>query len=182
MIYRLIKYRRQFSYILSSSSNANKSRFIRLLVLSLLMLLGSFPVQLYVLYFNITAFMPWAPYSWSDVHGPGWGEIIKVPANGQVLFDRWIQVTAGFLLFTFFGFGKDATLMYRSWLLKLGLGRCFTSLNHPHITNEQRSSLSTRFASFSSRAKLIFSKRSSRSGDSTANQYEAPFIASVTVC
>ena len=140
------------------------------------MLLGSFPVQLYVLYFNITASWPWSPYSWSAVHGPHWGEIEKLPANGQVFFDRWIQITAGFLLFVFFGFGKDATLMYRSWLLKFGMGRFLTTLNHPHIVSQRQISSSTRFGSFSSRAKMIFSKKPPMSGNSTATSYEVPSI------
>jgi pheromone a factor receptor len=135
------------------------------------MLLGSFPVQLYVLYFNITNFMPWAPFSWSVVHGPQWGEIEKVPANGRVFFDRWIHVTAGFLLFAFFGLGKDATLMYRSWLLKAGLGRFFTSLKDPHVVSQQQRSSSTLFGSVSSRAKMIFSKKSLRSGNLIAPWY-----------
>src|SRR5438034_979118 len=95
VIYRLIKYRRRLSFMMSSS-NTNKSRFIRLLALSLVMLLGGFPAQLYVLYFNITYFAPWSSYSWRVVHGPHWGEIVKVPTNGEVQFDRWMHVAVGF--------------------------------------------------------------------------------------
>lgn len=133
------------------------------------MLLGSFPVQLYVLYMNLTTTAPVPAYTWENAHGPDWGDIdnSKVPASGIVQFDPWIHVTAGFLLFVFFGFGKDATMMYRSILLKLGLGRVFPSLKHPHIFDQRKGSASssTRFGSIGSRAKLFFRKMSSSGND-----------------
>ncbi|EEQ86004.1 a-pheromone receptor PreA, variant 3 [Blastomyces dermatitidis ER-3] len=160
VIYRLFKYRQQFSYIVSVSSKTSKSRFIRLLVLSLVLLLGSFPSQVYVFYRNIEMSKPWVPYSWDDVHGPEWGHIGKSPMNGIVYYDRWIQVSCGFLLFAFFGFGKDATLMYRAFLIRIGLGQIFPSLEHPHIATT-RASDSTRFGSFGSRAKMALKKKQS---------------------
>ncbi|KKZ68275.1 hypothetical protein EMCG_06031 [[Emmonsia] crescens] len=160
VIYRLFKYRQQFSYIVSISSKTSKSRFIRLLALSLVLLLGSLPSQVYVFYRNIEMSKPWVPYSWNDVHGPKWGNIRKVPMNGIVYYDRWIQVTCGFLLFAFFGFGKDATLMYRAFLIRLGLGRFFPSLEHPHIATSKASD-STRFGSYGSRAKMALKKKQS---------------------
>ncbi|EEH10416.1 a-pheromone receptor PreA [Histoplasma capsulatum G186AR] len=160
VIYRLFKYRQQFSYIVSISSNTSKSRFIRLLTLSLILLLGSFPSQVYVFYRNIEMSKPWVPYSWKGVHGPEWGVIVKVPMHGIVYYDRWIQVTCGFLLFAFFGFGKDATLMYRAFLIRVGLSRYFPSLEHPHIAISKASD-STRFGSFGSRAKTALKKKQS---------------------
>ncbi|EEP79384.1 predicted protein [Uncinocarpus reesii 1704] len=160
VVYRLIKYKREFNYIVSASSTTNKSRFIRLFALSMVMLVGSYPAQLYVLFFNITGWGPVKPFSWSKVHRPDWQTIDKYPMGGVVFFDRWIQVIAGFLLFAFFGFGKDATLMYRSFLLKLGLGRCFPGLEHPHISGSGHSSSGTKGGSFGSRARMIFKKKS----------------------
>ena len=132
------------------------------------MLLGSLPAQLQVLHFNITSVQPWRPYSWDAVHGPDWGEIGKVPTFGKVYFDRWIQVTAGFLLFAFFGFGKDATLMYRSALLKLGFGRLFPALKHPHLADQSQSrpSFTARFGSIGTAAKGFLRKKSSSGGSS----------------
>ncbi|OJD18758.1 hypothetical protein AJ78_01229 [Emergomyces pasteurianus Ep9510] len=160
VIYRLFKYRQQFSYIVSISSSTSKSRFIRLLVLSLVLLLGSLPSQVYVFYRNVELSKPWVPYTWADVHGPKWGNIGKVPMNGIVYYDRWIQVTSGFLLFAFFGFGKDATLMYRTFFLRIGLGRFFPMLEHPHIATSTASD-STRIGSFGSRAKMALKKKQS---------------------
>jgi pheromone a factor receptor len=107
------------------------------------MLLGSFPVEMYVLYVSIADYQPWEPFSWSVVHGPKSNVIEKVPMYGQVYFDRWIHVTAGFSLFLFFGVGRDAMLMYRSALVKLGFGRVFPSLKHTHIKTPHGSSSST---------------------------------------
>lgn len=168
VLYRLFKYKRDFSFIVSSSGTTTKSRFLRLLIISLLLLVGSYPVQLYLLYFNLTEYLPWLPYSWSYVHGPQWGEIEKTPMLGQVFFDRWIHVVAGYLLFVFFGFGNDATLMYRSALLKLGFGRCFPGLKHPHLRNmsQRQGSSSSGFGSFSSKARLLFKRKSSSILDS----------------
>lgn len=159
MIYRLNKYRHQFADILvSSGSDYNRSRFIRLFIISAIMLLVNFPLQLYVLYVNVS--YDWLPYSWSEIHASDWQVVTKVPTGGQVEMDRWIHVAAGFCLFIFFGFGSDATLMYRSALLKIGLGRWFPALHHPHISSkEQTSSSTSRFGSIGSRAKMAFRHR-----------------------
>ncbi|KAL1959189.1 hypothetical protein VTO42DRAFT_2694 [Malbranchea cinnamomea] len=192
VIYRLCKYKRELSCLLSSNTQTTKTRFVRLFLMSLVMLLGSFPTQLYVLYSNIVDFQPWYPYSWDLVHSPEWGNIEKYPAFGVVNFDRWIHVTAGFLMFAFFGFGHDATLVYRSILLKLGFGRLFPSLKHPHIYGQRQgsSSSSTRLDSFGNRAKTLFRKLSSTGSDMTvtrnttatsksvaaATSYDSPYL------
>jgi pheromone a factor receptor len=45
-----------------------------------------------------------------------------------VLYDRWINLACGFLIFFFFGMGKDAKGVYREWLVEVGLGRVFPVL------------------------------------------------------
>jgi hypothetical protein len=121
------------------------------------MLLGSFPATLYVLYFNIAFMPPSSRYSWKVVHGPHWGEVVKVPSYGHVMYDRWIHVTCAFFLLIFFGFGQDAMQMYRSWFSKCG---------------ELGGLLSTRFSSFGSRAKTALSKSSSITESSDDSWYE----------
>jgi pheromone a factor receptor len=118
------------------------------------MLLVNFPVQLYVLYINVS--YEWLPYSWNDIHSPDWYRIEMFPSVGQVSFDRWIQVVAGFCLFFFFGFGSDAILIYRSALLEIGLGKWFPALHHPHISGERRDTSSGRFESMGNRARSAF--------------------------
>ncbi len=79
------------------------------------------PLQFYILYANVS--VPHHEYSWHDVHDD-W-QINPIPTGGLVLFDRWIRIGIGFLVFAFFGVGEDAIKMYRSWLVKLGLARIF---------------------------------------------------------
>lgn len=80
-----------------------------------------------------------------------------VRSYGQVLYDRWIPLAFGIIVFVFFGLGKEAVNMYRSGLLAIGFGRLFPSLNTDH-----RSSTTATASSFSSRARALF-KRKGRS-------------------
>ena len=173
VVYRLIKYRRQFSSILSmSSSQFSKSRFIRLFALATTLVLIFLPLVIYILVLNLP--MAHGSLRWKSIHSPGWSKsIIMVPTQGNVRFDRWVEIAAGFTVFIFFGFGRDAMLMYRSWLLGLGLGRVFPRLKHPHIegkparlSSTAQSSLRTKIGSISSRARLIFHRKTSKSTDS----------------
>ncbi|OJJ41543.1 hypothetical protein ASPWEDRAFT_147264 [Aspergillus wentii DTO 134E9] len=158
VLLRLHKYRSQFGDILSaSSSNLSKSRFIRLFLVSFVMLLCILPVQAFVLYQNVMLSLPWHPYSWSSFHGPGWGTIIKVPTKGDVFFDRWVPIGSSFLGFIFFGFGRDAIKMYRSILYHLGFGHCFPNISPQHTSPPSASPA----GSVGSRAKLIHRRFSS---------------------
>ena len=136
------RYRRSFSEVLiSSNSNQTKARFLRLFLISIVLIMVVFPAEVYVLYVN--SVVPMRPYSWSDVHGPTWWDIVLVPSGGAILFDRWMQIGAGLALFIFFGLGQDAKAMYRRWLLKIGLGRCFPCLWSRAAIQQQGSSTTT---------------------------------------
>ncbi|KAI9870902.1 MAG: a-factor receptor [Pleopsidium flavum] len=166
VILRLHRYRKEFADILSASgSNLNKSRFMRLFIMSLALIVIFLPVQTYVFYRNLS--FPRIPYSWDAVHGAEWWQIIMIPTGGVVVFDRWIQIGCGFLVFFFFGLGKDAMKMYRAWLLKMGFGRIFPSLKGQYET-QRTPSTGNRFGSVSSRAKLVFSWWQSRRDSSSA--------------
>jgi pheromone a factor receptor len=90
------------------------------------MILFVLPLQMYVFYTNILPMLPPQPYSWSNIHGPAFGEIIKIPTGGVLKPDRWIPIALSVLLFVFFGLGQDAMKMYRSFLKGIGLGRLTT--------------------------------------------------------
>ncbi|KAF8244745.1 fungal pheromone STE3G-protein-coupled receptor, partial [Wilcoxina mikolae CBS 423.85] len=120
VIWRIHKHRRRFSDLLSNNSNITKSRFMRLFILSIILLVIEVPVTFYIFYLNLNA--PILPYNWDRIHGEGWLYITKIPTNGQILFDRWIPVGTGFLIFIVFGLGKDAVVMYRDWLNMIGVG------------------------------------------------------------
>lgn len=126
VVYRLHRYRNQFGDILqASNSNLNKSRFMRLFLLSFIVLLAILPVQTYVVYKNIELSLPWHAYSWRVAHGPHWNKIQKIPSGGDAFFDRWFPIASGFMLFILFGCGRDASRMYGSYLRLLRLDRCF---------------------------------------------------------
>ncbi|KAL9601700.1 MAG: hypothetical protein Q9219_002311 [cf. Caloplaca sp. 3 TL-2023] len=140
VLFRIRKYRRDFSSVLTaSSSQLTASRFLRLFLLSFLLVLIFLPFQLYQLYLNVSS--PLLPYDWNAIHGPGWMNIIMIPQHGSVPLDRWITVTLGILLFLFFGLGGDATRMYRKWYLKLRLSSK-GSEQSSSFTHAQSSSIS----------------------------------------
>ncbi|KAF7160979.1 hypothetical protein CNMCM6106_008308 [Aspergillus hiratsukae] len=167
-LYRLHKYRSQFGDILNSaSSHLNKSRFIRLFFLAFIMLWTILPLQAYVLYRNIMYNFPSHPYSWSLLHGPQsqWSTISKFPAQGQVFFDCWIHIAAGFVLFIFFGCCNDALRLYQSALCFLGLGQCLSGLG----IFPQGTLTSTTEGSTASRAKLLSCKKQSSGTGTTTD-------------
>ena len=151
VIIRLVQYKRSFSDILSaSSSSLTTSRFLRLFFMSLVLVLGALPLQLYGLVENFSHY-EFKSYSWRRVHAH-WEDIILIPTFGQVTVDHWVQVAVGFTVFIFFGMGKDATKLYRSWLLAVGLGKIWPSLRRDGSTRGGEKGSSAR--SFGSRAQL----------------------------
>lgn len=159
------KYRSDFSLILrSANSRMSKSGFLRLFFLASTMLLAILPCEGYVVYYDLILSLPWHPYSWNRLHGPEWYQIAKYPAQGVVFFDRWTPIAAGFMLFIFFGFGRDATRIYRIFFWRIGLGYCFASFTRPtdsqaSASHTDGSHSTTLVGSTISRAKLLFSWR-----------------------
>lgn len=115
------------------------------------------PVQIYVFYNAMTA--NWIAYDWDTIHGPEWWDIVLIPTYGTVLYDRWIHIAVGFALFLFFGLGKDALAMYRCWLLNIGLGTFFPSLQAVPLGSPGTTSIT--LGSFGSRARAFFAGKGS---------------------
>ncbi|KAJ5360368.1 Fungal pheromone STE3 GPCR [Penicillium concentricum] len=166
VLIRVHKYRSDFANIIrASSSNLSKSRFLRLFFLALSMLICILPLQGYVVYNDIRLSLPWHSYSWSEIHNEGaWHTIVKYPIDGTVFFDRWTPVASGFMIFIFFGFGRDATRMYRTVFWYLGLSYCFSSIEPPTDTNNtpspgHASTATTLVGSIGSRARSLFSRQ-----------------------
>jgi len=146
----------------------NKSGFMRLFFLAFTMLVAILPVQAYVLYYDLTLSLPWHPYSWNKIHGPEWSQIQKVATYGIVFFDRWTPIAAGLMVFIFFGFGRDATKMYRLLFWYLGFGYCFPGVRRPLDSHASASApapnasiATTLVGSVSSKAKSFFKKGTS---------------------
>ncbi|OJD31571.1 a-pheromone receptor [Diplodia corticola] len=131
VIVRMHRYRAEFSRLVHSH-NTTRSRFLRLFLLSTLILLGILPAQATILYLNLLH--PFLKYSWSRNHDPVQRATIQpYLTHGEPIPDRWVSLACGFLLFLFFGLGTDASDMYRSWAKNLSPARLFKrSDGHPH--------------------------------------------------
>jgi pheromone a factor receptor len=121
-IYTLAKRERQFSAILSSNRNLNRNRYIRLMALSSIEILGTIPIGTYIVVLNAKAHVnPW--HSWAQTHGDHhYSHIFQVPAsfwrndltykNSLEMF-RWLMVACALIFFAFFGFADEARQHYR---------------------------------------------------------------------
>ena len=146
------------------ASNTTKTRFLRLLMLSLVFILVLFPFQIYVLFLNL----PKTPeaYSWSRVHDSRyWDQLVFVPSYGAVLPDRWLGIACGFVVFAAFGIGKDAMATYRTWALAVGLGRVFPALRNTGRRDGGDSS--AWMSSFGSRVRIVSSRVGRRKSEVT---------------
>lgn len=119
------RYRSEFGRLLAIS-NTTKSRFLRLFILSIMLILVFLPLQIYTFTRNLEYGV--IGYHWSWTHPEGWGFIQIMPTFGVVFWDKWIQGGSGILLFFLFGIGDDALKMYRLWLRKCGFGKIFPAI------------------------------------------------------
>ncbi|RMZ69732.1 a-pheromone receptor [Pyrenophora seminiperda CCB06] len=126
LVYRLYRYRRDF-HRLVTSRNSTKSRFIRLFILSMVVILVYLVYSIYLLV--QVCLVVTDPYSWSNVHDPvRFNTIMRIPVYGQVNMDKWIQIVTGFVIFALFGTGVDAHNLYKRILVSVGAGRIWPSL------------------------------------------------------
>ncbi|KAL1991683.1 hypothetical protein VTN49DRAFT_4991 [Thermomyces lanuginosus] len=161
VVVRLIKYKTEFSRILGSMGNRmNAHRFLRLFWLSSIMILIILPLQTWVFYTQVVAAIPFHPFSWEKVHGPDWNTIVMVDTLNQVQYQPWISVGGSVLLFLFFGLSPESLEMYRQYLVRLGLGRWFPSLNTPRPPTSFTFKF---FSRISKGAQSLFSWTASRS-------------------
>jgi pheromone a factor receptor len=150
--------------------NTTKSRFIRLFLICLVLILIIVPYSVYPFYYFCSqmASLEW-DYEWEKLYGQRKNIILKFPSNGQVHINKWGQVILGYVVFFVFGTGTDAYNTYRKMLLVLGLGKIFPAL---YVMRETGTSTPSSFISartwtstYVSKAKGYFSK--SGSGTST---------------
>ncbi|KAF1850864.1 STE3-domain-containing protein [Cucurbitaria berberidis CBS 394.84] len=157
LIYRLYRYRREFHRLIAAR-NTTRSRFIRLFIICMFVILVYLPYTFWVLGNLFGAIQD--PYDWNHVHGPQFNTVMKVPVFGQVSIEKWVQVATGYVIFFVFGTGTDSHNLYKKMLLRLGCGRIFTSL---HVMRESGNSTPSGFitartwgSNLSSRAKGMF--------------------------
>ncbi|KAF1947128.1 STE3-domain-containing protein [Clathrospora elynae] len=126
LIYRLYRYRLEFHCLLLARKSTS-SRFIRLFILSMIVILLYLPYSIYLLV--ELSLMATNAYSWSQVHDPAkFNTIIKIPVFGQVSFEKWVQVGTGYIIFLLFGTGSDAHNLYKKMLVSVGAGQVWPSL------------------------------------------------------
>jgi len=119
-IYHFYRRRRQFSQVMSSNRGLNQSRYLRLMCLSGVEVLGTIPMGAWVLALNVRAGLaPWV--SWHATHRTN-SEIPQIPAivwksdhisHTLFEFNRWLLVACAFSFFIFFGFADEARRHYR---------------------------------------------------------------------
>lgn len=110
--------RRQFSALLhSSGTGLTKKRYIRLMLLSFMEILMTWPLNIYVFAYNIK-YVRFQPYkNWNYVH-EGFGMVYFLPYEGNIIatkaaleIGRWAGVAAGIVFFGFFGLSKQVSAL-----------------------------------------------------------------------
>ena len=146
-IYHFYRRRRQFSQVMSSNRGLNQSRYLRLMCLSGVEVLGTIPMGAWVLSLNIKAGLrPWV--SWANTHQTN-SEIPQIPAiewktnhisNTLFEFNRWLLVGCALSFFVFFGFADEARrhyrLVYTSLASRVGLSTSngkLTGSSHAYV-------------------------------------------------
>lgn len=140
-IYTFYKRETQFKQFMSSNRNLNRGRYLRLMALSAIEILGTIPIGTYVIVYNAKQGVgPWI--SWENVHSD-YSRVIQVPAfvwkedpgiyNGLEMF-RWLIVTCAFIFFGFFGFADEARqhyrLVYTSLASRIGISTTASTTLH----------------------------------------------------
>lgn len=155
LVYRLYRYRSDFHRIIAAR-DTTKSRFMRLFVISGIVIIVLVPYSFWVLWLFASQLSE--DFSWSIVHGPGWNTVIKMKSMGQVRMDKWGQVAAGYVAFAVFGTGTDAYNTYKRMLCSVGLGKIFPSLYKESRRGSSTSSRPSWLTSVNSKVRTLFSK------------------------
>ncbi|KAF1838993.1 Pkinase-domain-containing protein [Decorospora gaudefroyi] len=126
LVWRLYRYRREF-HRLVAARNTTSSRFIRLFIISMVVI---FVYTIYAIYWLILFInVAQDPYSWSNVHDPTkFNTIIRIPVGGKVDMNKWVQIATGYVIFALFGTGVDAHNLYKRLLVSMGAGKVWPSL------------------------------------------------------
>lgn len=161
VLIRLHRYRRNFTSLLAHS-NTNRSRFVRLFAICIVWLAISVPLEIYVI--SQVAAVEHFPFSWADVHDAAkWSTIEMLPSGGRLDPTRWVWLGSAVMVFLLFGFGRDASRMYAKGLRGLGMARCLPFLNNDQRTTARATSHTGTMNSVSSKARLLFGRKSTSS-------------------
>jgi pheromone a factor receptor len=117
VLIRLRRFRLSLAGILERSKTS-QAQFMRLLGISIVALLALIAMSGWLIFWPISQGVE--NFSFRDLH-TDW-TIDMVPTFGKIYqFDPIVAIIAGYLIFAFFGLGRDARDMYAGWLRKLGV-------------------------------------------------------------
>ena len=151
ILVRIYRHRRDFSRLLSSASTT-RSRFVRLFIVALMALFCFLPLQIY---YVVKIIPNLHPFHWSWTHS-NWNAVVNYPTQGHILlWDHWVWITCGYIVFAFFGLAADAREMYMAWMKKSGIGKIFPSLSE---TGSRNGTTISTASSWSIKAKMVFKK------------------------
>lgn len=155
LMYRLYRYRREFSHLLAAH-NTTKSKFLRLFFISIIILCIFTPYAIWEFIKSVRTALEY-PYDWTEAHSTR-AIIAKVPVSGRVGVDGWIAVLTCYIIFLVFGLGAEANNQYKHMLIRIGLGSIFPGFLYE---NDRRSSPNDSFiqsfrSTLSSRTKSVF--------------------------
>lgn len=130
IIYRLRKLNTDLGKALSSSNSGYTARrYLKLLILSILMIIVLLPIEAFCFYINIPSEIH--SYSWSRTHDPAtWHLIVYLSTADWPIFQYfgWFTVVLCFVIFMFFGFSDNSIDSYRRGLVTLGFGKIWPRL------------------------------------------------------
>ncbi|KAI0035537.1 pheromone A receptor-domain-containing protein [Vararia minispora EC-137] len=108
--------------VLTSHSNLNHGRYVRLMMLAGMELFATIPITTYIIYTNSTLSKPLPWVSWADTHygfsrvdqfpRALWGDSWQFVINLEM--QRWLTIMCAFVFVAFFGFASEARAHYRA--------------------------------------------------------------------
>ncbi|KAK6460893.1 pheromone A receptor-domain-containing protein [Scheffersomyces coipomensis] len=112
-IYKYFMIRKDVGDILRcTNSGLNLRRFARLLIFSVIIILGVTPLAIYYFVGDVSVFR--GPFNWSAVHNELWGNIEYFDFGFFLLYENFINMGLSVITFLIFGLGSDAVDMYKS--------------------------------------------------------------------
>lgn len=106
-----------------TNSGLNISRFSRLLIFCMLIILVMFPFSIYSFVTDLkNVSYSYRHYSFAETHRKSlWGLILHFDP-GVPLYSVWLYILMSYLVFLIFGLGSDALYMYAGFIRNIGCG------------------------------------------------------------
>ncbi|AET41405.1 Ste3p Ecym_8111 [Eremothecium cymbalariae DBVPG len=110
-----------------TNSGLNLSRFARLLIFCLVIILIMFPFSVFSFVYELKNVG--GAYSFAAIHTPSMWYFIPHFDPGVPLYNIWLYIFMSYLVFLIFGLGSDALALYAKCLRSIGLGQILDKFN-----------------------------------------------------